>query len=172
MNLENSSEIKNMAAKIKATKDFTGREFVITRVINAPCKMVFRAWTDPKQMVQWWSPADIECRSVTADLKIGGAYRIHMVSEDGDHIATGKYKEIVPDKRLQFTWRWEKNDRHQPMEPDTMVTVEFKNLGKTTRLTLIHEGFPEKEFADDHNQGWTSAIEKFARLIEQNKIKA
>ena len=56
--------------------------------------------------------------------------------------------------------------------PDSTVTVEFEDLGKTTRLTFIHEGFPDKEDADDHSKGWTSAIKKFARLMEQNKIKA
>jgi uncharacterized protein YndB with AHSA1/START domain len=139
---------------------------VITRVLKAPCALVFKAWTDPQQMVQWWSPADIECRSVTADLKVGGAYRIHMVSEKGDHIAIGTYKKIVPNKFLQFTWQWE----HYAM-PDSVVTVEFEDLGTTTRLTLTHAGVPDHEDAADHQRGWTSAIEKFAGLIEQNKIK-
>ena len=143
-----------------------GLRLVLTRVINAPCAMIFRAWTDPKQMVQWWSPADIECRSVTADLKVGGAYRIHMVSEKGDHIAIGNYQEIVPNKRVKFTWQWESYAM-----PDSVVTVEFEDLGKTTRLTLTHEGLPDQEDAADHNRGWTSAIEKFAEMIEQNAIK-
>jgi uncharacterized protein YndB with AHSA1/START domain len=46
----------------------------------------------------------------TPILKIGGAYRIHMVSEKGGHAAVGKYREIVPNKRLQFTWQREDND--------------------------------------------------------------
>src|SRR5258708_16535953 len=91
----------------KRTPPPQGLRLVVTRVINAHCAMTFKAWTDPKQMAQWWSPKDIECRSVTADLKIGGGYRIHMFSEKGDHIALGKYQEIVPNKRLQFTWQWE-----------------------------------------------------------------
>ena len=140
---------------------------VVTRIINAPCGMVFNAWTEPKQMAQWFSPEDVECRSVAADLKIGGAYRIHMVSKNGDHVAVGKYKEIVPNQRLQFTWEREDNDGL----PTTTVTVEFEDLGKTTRLTLTHEGFATKEDTDDHNEGWTSAIEKFGRLMEQNVIK-
>lgn len=142
-------------------------KLVLTRILNAPCALVFQAWTDPKQMVQWWSPKEIECRSVTADLKIGGAYRIHMVSKEGDHVAIGEYMEIVPNKRLKFSWQWE----HYAM-PDSVVTVEFEDLGKTTRLTLTQEGIPDQEDADSHKHGWTTAIEKFAELIEQNKIKA
>jgi uncharacterized protein YndB with AHSA1/START domain len=156
-----------MTTRKSRIKKTAAPKIIITRVIKAPCKLVFKAWTDPKQMVQWWSPEDVECRSVTADLKIGGAYRIHMVSKKGDHIAIGKYRHIVPNKRLQFTWQWETYAM-----PDSTVTVEFEDLGKTTRLTFIHEGFPDKEDADDHSKGWTSAIKKFARLMEQNKIKA
>jgi uncharacterized protein YndB with AHSA1/START domain len=149
------------------TKPTSGLKLVIERVINAPCTMVFKAWTDPKQMVQWWSPVDIECRSVTADLKIGGSYRIHMVSKEGDHIAIGTYQEIVPNKRLRFTWQWE----HYAM-PDSVVTVEFEDLGKATHLTLTQVGLPDREDADSHHHGWTTAIEKFARMIELGQIKA
>jgi uncharacterized protein YndB with AHSA1/START domain len=140
-------------------------KIIITRLIKAPCHLVFRAWTDPKEMAQWFSPEDVECRSVSVDLRIGGAHRIHMVSKKGDHIATGQYKQIVPNKLLQFTWHWEKYAM-----PESVVTVEFEDLGKTTRLTFVHEGLPDQEDADDHKKGWTSAIRKFARLMERNKI--
>jgi uncharacterized protein YndB with AHSA1/START domain len=143
-----------------------GLRVVVTRELKAPCAMVFRAWTEPKQMVQWWSPENAECRDVKADVKTGGTYRIHMFSEKGDHIAYGKYLEIVPNKRLQFTWQWETYAM-----PESRVTVEFEDLGKTTRLTLIHEGLPDQEDADDHQRGWISALAKFAGMIEQHKIK-
>jgi uncharacterized protein YndB with AHSA1/START domain len=154
-----------MSIKNNSTAKTSDLKAVVTRVIQAPCGMVFRAWTDPDQMVKWWSPEKIECRSVTADLKIGGTYRIHMVTDKGDHIAIGKYKQIVPNKRLQFTWQWE----HYAM-PDSVVTVEFEDLGKKTRLTLTHEGLPDQEDAADHKRGWTSAVKKFAGLMKQNKI--
>jgi uncharacterized protein YndB with AHSA1/START domain len=152
--------------KNNLTTKAPGLKLVITRVINAPCAMVFRAWTEPKQMVQWWSPKEIECRSVDADLKIGGAYRIHMVTDQGEHhIAIGQYRQIIPNRLIEFTWQWE----HYAM-PESAVTVEFEDLGKTTRLTLTHAGLPDREDVPDHKSGWTSAIEKFAELMEQNKI--
>ena len=90
-----------------------------------------------------------------------------MVSKSGDHIAIGQYKEIIPNKRLQFSWQWESYAM-----PDSLVTVDFEDLGKKTRLTLVHEGLPDQEDVDQHSHGWNSMVEKFARLIEQNKIKA
>ncbi len=155
-----------MTTKNNIAAEPPGLKLTLERIIQAPCGLVFNAWTDPKQMVQWWSPEDVKCLSVTADLKIGGAYRIHMLSDEGDHIAIGKYREIVPNKRLQFTWQWE----HYAMA-DSMVTVEFEDLSKIPRLTLTHAGLPDAEDVPDHKSGWTSALDKFARLMAENKIK-
>jgi uncharacterized protein YndB with AHSA1/START domain len=139
---------------------------VLTRVFNAPCPLVYQAWTEPTQMLKWWGPKDIECRDIQAEVKVGGAYRIHLTSEKGDHIAIGKYLQVVPNKRLQFTWQWE----HYAM-PDSTVTVDFEDLGKTTRLTLTHAGLPDQEDVTDHTRGWTSLLEKFASMTESGQIK-
>ncbi|HEY4417664.1 MAG TPA: SRPBCC domain-containing protein [Verrucomicrobiae bacterium] len=144
-------------------------KLVVSRVIQAPCALVFRAWTEPRLMVQWFSPMDVKCHSVDADVRIGGAYRLHMISQSGDHVAIGTYQEIVANRRLRFTWEREDGG---PDFPSTVVTVDFEDLGKTTRLTLTHEGFPTAEDTRDHQEGWTSALEKFGQLMEQNKIKA
>jgi uncharacterized protein YndB with AHSA1/START domain len=144
----------------------TGLKLKVTRVIQAPCAMVFRAWTDPEQLARWFSPADIECRGFTGEIKVGGAYRIHMVSLKGDHIAIGKYRQIIPNQRLQFSWQWENYAM-----PDSVVTVDFEDLGGSTRLTLVHEGLPDVEDVAEHTHGWNSLVEKFAGLIEQNKIR-
>ena len=45
-----------MTAKIKAIKDYLGQEFLITREFDAPRELVFKAWTDPKHLAQWWGP--------------------------------------------------------------------------------------------------------------------
>jgi uncharacterized protein YndB with AHSA1/START domain len=155
-----------MKSKNNPQAERTRFNLVVSRVINAPCELVFRAWTDPEHMGQWFSPDGVECRSFTGEIEVGGLYRLHMVSKDGDHIAIGKYKEILPNRRLQFTW-----ERAAEGVPLTLVTVDFEDLGKTTRLTLTHEGFPDHDDAKDHNNGWTSLLEKFGRLMEQGQIK-
>lgn len=156
-----------MKSKNNPTAGRPGLKLVVSRVIQAPCALVFRAWTDPVHIANWFGPEWVACRSFDLDVRIGGAYRLHMVSKDGDHIAVGEYKEIIPNQRLQFTW-----ERAAEGLPLTLVTVEFEDLGKTTRLTLTHEGFNDQADCDDHNAGWTSLFEKFGRLIEQGKIKS
>ena len=156
---------------MKPTNDSPARtlgfKLVISRVIQAPCALVFHAWTDPVHIANWFGPEWVECRSFDLDVRIGGAYRLHMVSKNGDHIAVGEYREIIPNQRLQFTW-----ERAAEGLPLTLVTVDFEDLGKATRLTLTHEGFKDQADCDDHNEGWTSLFEKFGRLIEQGKIES
>jgi len=45
-----------MGIKNKAANDYTERGFVITREFDAPRELVFKAWTDPKHLAQWWGP--------------------------------------------------------------------------------------------------------------------
>ena len=144
----------------------TGFKLTVARVINAPCAAVWRAWTEPKQLAQWFSPKEVECRDLTADVKVGGAFRVHMISARGEHFAIGKYKEIVPNKRLQFSMEWENYAM-----PNSVVTISFEDLGATTRLTLVHEGLSDEEDLQQHTHGWNSQMEKFAELMEQDKIK-
>lgn len=155
-----------MKPKDNPAPSATNLKLTVTRVIQAPCAMVFRAWADPDQLSRWFSPAEIECRGFTGEIKVGGAYRIHMVSPKGDHIAIGKYLQIIPNRRLQFSWQWENYAM-----PNSVVTVDFEDLGGSTRLMLVHEGLPDAEDVAEHTHGWNSLVEKFAGLIEQNKIK-
>ncbi len=80
------------------------REFVITRIIDAPRALMFKAWTDPAHLAQWWGPKDFTnvCRT---DVRPGGAYRIVMRSPDGvDYPIKGVYREIVEAERLVMTY--------------------------------------------------------------------
>jgi len=144
----------------------TELKLTVTRIFQAPCALVYQAWTNPAQLSQWLNPKDAACRSVSTDLKVGGHYRITMDCGKGEHIASGEYLDIIPNQRLQFTWHWD----HYPM-PDSVITLTFEDLGTATRLTLVHAGLPDQEDVTEHSQGWNRLIEKQANLIEQNQFK-
>jgi len=154
-----------MTTPINLPNKCAGAPVLISRVLAAPCDRVYRAWTEPTQLAQWFSPEEVECRSLTADVKPGGTYRIQMVSAKCNSVIVGQYLEVIPGRRLRFTWQPES----YPM-PDSVVTVDFEDLGGSTRLTLTHTGFPDQEDSDDHNEGWTSLVAKCDRLLAQNKI--
>jgi uncharacterized protein YndB with AHSA1/START domain len=137
------------------------RVLVITRVLAAPPALVFRAWTDPARMMLWYAPEGLETPYAEADLRVGGRFRVLMREPDGkEHDVSGEYREIVPDRKLVFTWAWLRS-------PDdiSLVTVELQPEGDGTRLTLTHEQLPGAAERDSHQSGWVSALDKLGKLV-------
>lgn len=140
-------------------------ELIINKDINAPVENVFQAWTQPELMKQWFAPGDVmKVANAEVDLKVGGTYLIHMhdPDENADHIVSGTYEEIIPNKKIVFNWMWKEGvDR-------TQVTIEFQALNEgETRLTLIHRGFSQQEFADKHNMGWNGCLANLEKYLTQ-----
>ena len=134
----------------------------LVRQINAPIAAVYETWVNPHKMQQWMGPGETQCEGVDIDLRIGGKYRIHMVSSDCEHpIAVGEYREIVPQSKLVFTWSWEGSDM-----PETLVSVTFEPDGDGTRLTLLHEKFPDRSVTDKHHEGWTGCLANLVTYCE------
>lgn len=109
------------------------RELVFTNLIDAPRTEVFRAWTDPGQLAQWWGPRGMTNPICEVDLRPGGTYRIVMRDpEGGDHPVSGIYREIAAPERLVFSIS-------PPMEMgqpnlDQVWTVTFAEHDGKTRL--------------------------------------
>src|SRR5258705_11639360 len=82
------------------TKPLT-REVTITRLVGAPRELVFRAWTDPKHLAQWWGPRGFTNPVCEVDLRVGGALRIVMRAPNGtEYPMRGVFREIVAPERL------------------------------------------------------------------------
>jgi uncharacterized protein YndB with AHSA1/START domain len=93
------------------------------------------------------------------DLRVGGSYSIHMLSPDGkDYNAIGTYREVEPPKRLVYTWSW----AGRPI--DSVVTVEFLDLGDSTEVVLRHD-LPDAERAG-HEQGWIASLAQLQAVYE------
>ncbi len=131
----------------------------LTRILNAPRERVFAAWTDPALLAQWFMPAPGFTTTATNDLRRGGSYSISMRNPNGTlHAATGKYMEIVPPERLVFTWS---SVQDPALATDTLVTVQLRDLGGKTELTLVHTQLPTAESAQRHEGGWTGCLNNF-----------
>jgi uncharacterized protein YndB with AHSA1/START domain len=137
-------------------------ELRLNRVFDAPPDRVFRAFVEPEALRRWKAPGDAEVVLVEVDLRPGGRYRIHMRGKDGTvYRLTGEYREISPPKRLSFTWHWETD----PLEKETLVTVDFTDLGGRTEVALVHSGFTEEADRDGHGRGWEGAFPKLAAVF-------
>ena len=140
------------------------RELVITRLVDAPREMVFRAWAESKQAMQWWGPEGFTVVVLEMDVRPGGHWRKCMRSPEGrDYWREGVYREIIVPERLVFTYL--SDDPVGSPDHETLVTVTFAAHGDQTLMTLRHSGFDTVSARDSHNDGWSSCIERFARYV-------
>jgi uncharacterized protein YndB with AHSA1/START domain len=143
------------------TEDQAKPSLTIKRRFKAPPAQVFSAWTDPEKIKRWFGPAATHCTLAEFDLRVGGKYVIAADSADGErHQVGGVIREIVPDRKLVYTWAW-----HSTPERESLVTIEFKPDGDGTLLTLTHERFVDADARDRHQYGWTGALDKLEAML-------
>ncbi len=111
----------------------TDRELVLTRVLDAPRDKLFRAWTEPELIRQWFAPKPWTIASAETDVRPGGASRIVMRSPEGeDFPSRGVYLEVVENTKLVFTDAY--SEAWTPSEKPfftAIVTFEDAGDGKT-----------------------------------------
>ena len=125
---------------------------------------VYRAWTDPKAVSKWWGPGPGEPVSLAElDVRVGGRFRIVFGGPDGKmHECAGTYKEVVPNKKLVFTWSWP----NSTPERISVVTIVFKDLNGKTELVFKHEQLFDEKVRDDHKRGWSSTLDKLEQFLQ------
>ena len=153
-----------MGAAQNLVKEPADRVLVITRVFDAPRKLVFDAWTQSEHMAKWWGPRGFKSTVLRNELRPGGAYRIHMLGPDGDHWTQGVYREVVPPERLVMVGSWA-DAQGNPTRPETTLTLIFEDLAGKTRLTLHNAIFESTTARDMHQSGWSSALDCLAEYL-------
>jgi len=151
-----------MSARRKSVAD---NELLIARTFNAPPSVVFALWSNAEHMKRWMGPKDFTCPEATIDFRVGGRYRAMIRSaQHGDNWFSGVYREIVPDKRLVFTYAWENEGPSAGLE--MLVTITFEARGDKTLQTFHQAPFSNAERRDSHVGGWTQAFDKQAAYAE------
>ena len=112
------------------------RTIVITRIFDAPARLVWRATTEPELIKQWWGPCVSEVESVENDLRVGGAWRNVLRFPDGSrHGFGGVYREIVPAAKIVRTYIYDPFPDSVAIE--TSELVERSGITKLT-VTILH----------------------------------
>ena len=121
------------------------RELIVTRIFNAPPRIVFEAWTRPELLKRWWAPKSfgVSFLSCDADVRSGGTYRFVFGHPASGQPMTffGRYIEVTPHSRLVWT-----ND--EGGEGGAVTTVNFEEKGSQT-LVVMHDLYASKEALDD-----------------------
>ncbi|MCE4223026.1 SRPBCC family protein [Methylobacterium sp. C25] len=138
------------------------RELTVTRIFNAPVRLVFDAWTKPELFKLWWAPksSPVPMLSCEMDVRTGGSYRIVFGHDAANSRAFfGKYLEVSPLARLVWT-----ND--EGGDEGAVTTVTFEEEDGRTQLVL-KELYPSKEALDQSFVGMEDAApEQFGQLDE------
>jgi uncharacterized protein YndB with AHSA1/START domain len=128
------------------------RELVVTRLFDAPSRIVFRAWAEAELFRRWWVPegAGITLVSCEMDVRTGGKYRLEFAAGGTDTMAFyGKYLDVVPGERIVWT-----NDEE---DEGAVTTVTFEDQGEKTLLTF-HELYPSREALDEAMAGSAAGL--------------
>ncbi len=155
-----------MTAALSTTAD---RELVLTRLIDAPREKVYRAWTDPSVLRQWFAPAPYTTPKAELDVRPGGSNLIVMRGPDGQDMPNrGVYLEVVPNERLVFTDAY--TSAWEPAEkPFMTVILTFDNEGGKTRYTALvrHFTVADREAHEKmgFHQGWGLCTDQLAKVV-------
>lgn len=138
----------------------------IKRLINAPRERVYRAWTDPAQLKEWWGPEGVRTRKIAADVRVGGEYRWELINQDGEEMTVhGEYRELVPNSKIVFTWQWDDDEAWK--DRTSVVTVEFSDRDGGTEVRLTHVQLPSEPSRDRHTEGWASVLDRLEKFFSK-----
>lgn len=147
-------------------------DLTISRVIRAPRRAVWEAWSDPESLAQWWVPAPARCRVEELDLRPGGGF-VTRISEDGGDfvphmracfLAVAEAERIVFTDALVGGWR--------PAEHPFMtaiITLDDHPLGTAYAARVLHRSGADRARHEELGfyDGWGTVIEQLAARVER-----
>jgi len=147
----------------------TDRELVLTRLINAPREKVYRAWTQPELLKQWFAPKPYTTPIVEMDVRPGGSAYFVMRGPDGKDLPNrGVYLEVVPNEKLvstdAYVTAWEPSEK-----PFMTLILTFEDEGGKTRYTarVRHWTVADREAHEKmgFHQGWGLCTDQLEALV-------
>lgn len=139
----------------------------IRRHYPATPERVWRAWTNPQALSRWFgSPGSVTTAEL--DVRVGGRWRITSAAPGGEtHEVSGVYQEVVPHRRLVFTWAW----RSTP-ERVSRVSIDFRAVDGGTELGFVHDRFFDEQARINHERGWLPMFGQLAEFLAQDAREA
>lgn len=157
-------------------------DIVVSRIVDAPVDLVWKAWTEPEYVRRWWGPKDYTSPMAKVDLREGGTYTFCMEAppEQGGfrHYSTGVYKKIVEHKLLDFT-QFLSDEHGNKIDPASVgmpadfpaelrMTVEFKAIrADMTELIITEYNWTMGQMAVYSYAGMQQSIDKLAESVSK-----
>ncbi len=168
-------------ANLKAVTEAGKQDLVLTRVFEAPLEAVWKAWTEPEQVMKWWGPTGFTSPSCQIDFREGGKFIFHMRApkemNNTDFYTAGVYKKIVPGELIEFTQGLSDKDGNK-INPTTIgmpadfpeeipSLLAFKRIDENkTELTAIEYGWSLGQMREMSEQGLSQCLDKLAESLK------
>jgi uncharacterized protein YndB with AHSA1/START domain len=153
------------------------QRMVITRIFDAPRALVWKAWTEPQYVMQWWGPKGFTAPVCKIDFRVGGKFLCCMKSPDGQEGWNGgEYHEIVPHEKIVYSLYFADSQgnkvdpaqlgiEHEAIE-DARDVVIFEDFGNgQTKLTMIGNETMEEAKNSGQVEGWNEILDKVAAVV-------
>ena len=151
---------------------------VVTRVFDAPRELVWKAWTDPNYVMQWWGPKGFTAPVCKMDFRVGGKFLWCMKGPDGEVVGWngGEYFEIVEHEKIVYSMYFAdaEGNKVDPAQygieleamDDAHDVVIFEDFGDgQTKLTLIGNETMESAKNSGQVEGWNQVLDKVAAVV-------
>ena len=142
---------------------------ILESEFSAPVSRLFKAWTSPEDIKQWFGSGDSGPELARVDLQEGGEWEFVFPEKDGQRDSlSGRYLRIEQDKLLEFTWIHTRRSGSGDIEQSTesVVSVEFEERPAGTFSRLIHKGVDAETSRTNIGGGWVMSLHKIKRLVE------
>jgi len=147
--------------------DLKKRTLTIERILNAPIKIVWEAWSQPEHIIKWWGPEGMNTRVDTHEFKVGGTWKYIMTMPDGnDFITEGIYSEIVEMEKIISSADF------KPMTEGVEIQALFTASGDKTKFTfnVVHvtEEYCIAQEKMGFYNGWGSTFDRLGEFVNQS----
>jgi uncharacterized protein YndB with AHSA1/START domain len=156
-------------------------ELIIERVMNAPRELVWKAWTDPEMIKEWWGPNNVTIPECEVDLRVGG--KIYIVMEAGEGMGQyqgtkwpmlGEYTVVEPNSNFSYKVKaWTEGQKEQTMIDQTTELALSEENGKTNLKikAVVHSAGPAAEMAVQGMQaGFIQQLAKLDIFLTEIKL--
>jgi uncharacterized protein YndB with AHSA1/START domain len=153
-------------------------DLFVTRHFDVPPERVWKAWTDPEQIMRWWGPRGFTSPTCRLDFRVGGTTIVHMHSPGfGDLYNTWAYREIVPLTRIEFIQNFADREGNTVnpvsiglppgMPRDVRSVVTFTRVNGSTEMTVAEYGYTSRQMLELSKAGLEQCLDKMAESLKE-----
>ncbi len=147
------------------------QEIIGTRVFDAPRDLVFKAYTDPSLLAQWWGPARYSTEVESMDVRSGGRWRfIQRDSQGTEEAFHGVYHEVVPSEQIIQTFEYEGIPGHHVI----LETLTFEDMDGKTRLIdqMVFQNVEDRDgmLQSGMEEGTSESFDRFEELLKKSVL--